>query len=158
MSKNSLLVVDDHEHILKQLFWALADEFDVYTAPSREAALETLRRVHPQLLTVDLALTPGGKRRQEGFDVLQAALHLDPMIKAVVITSDQEEETALEAVRRGAFDYFVKPVPPISPSSIGAPIRVTRDRPTRRESSASPRPSSLCASWCAASPRPTSPG
>jgi two-component system NtrC family response regulator len=111
MSRSSLLVVDDHEHILKQLSWALADDFEVHTASSREAALEAMHRVRPRLMTVDLALTPGNGRRREGFEVLQAALRLDPTIKAVVITSDQEEETALEAVRMGAFDYFIKPLP-----------------------------------------------
>jgi two-component system, NtrC family, response regulator len=110
MSRSSLLVVDDHEHILKQLGWALAEDFDVHTASSREAALEMVRHVRPRLMTVDLALTPGGGRR-EGFEVLQEALRLDPTVKAVVITSDQEEETALEAVRMGAFDYFIKPLP-----------------------------------------------
>ena len=111
MDKPRLLVIDDHEHILKQLSWALQDEFDVHTAVSKAAAIEALRRVKPALMTVDLALTPGGGSRHEGFEVLQDALSADPAIKAIVITSDQEEATAMEAVRMGAFDYFVKPLP-----------------------------------------------
>ena len=111
MDKPSLLVIDDHEHILKQLSWALQDEFEVYTAVSKAAALEAMRRVKPALMTVDLTLTPGGGSRHEGFEVLQDALSADPAIKAIVITSDQEEATAMQAVRMGAFDYFVKPLP-----------------------------------------------
>ena len=111
MPKPSLLIVDDHEHILKQLTWALKADFDVHTAPSKAAALEQLRAVRPRLLTVDLTLSPDGGPRQEGFEVLAAALHMDPAIKAIVITSDQDEATAMEAVRLGAFDYFTKPLP-----------------------------------------------
>ena len=63
------------------------------------------------LLTVDLALGPGDTQRREGFEILQAALRANPGIKAVVITSDQEKITAMQAVRMGACDYFVKPLP-----------------------------------------------
>src|SRR5512139_3122844 len=110
MDKLSLLVVDDHEHILKQLTWALREDFEVFTATTKPEALEVFHRVRPALLTVDLSLTAGTKR-QEGFDVLQAALTADPALKAIVITSNQEESAAMQAVRMGAFDYFVKPVP-----------------------------------------------
>lgn len=111
MDKPILLAIDDHEHILKQLSWALSDDFEVHTAATKADALDTLHRVKPRLMTVDLALEPGNNERREGFDILQAALHTDPSIKAVVITSDQEEMTAMQAVRMGAFDYFVKPLP-----------------------------------------------
>jgi two-component system NtrC family response regulator len=111
MDKPSLLVVDDHEHILKQLSWALGDDFQVHTAVSQAEALDTLRKARPSLMTVDLALAPGLNNRHAGFDVLQAALRDDPSIKAIVITSDQEEATAMQALRLGAFDYFVKPLP-----------------------------------------------
>ena len=111
MSKPSLLVIDDHEHILKQLSWALSEDFQVHTAVSQAEALDTLRKARPALMTVDLALAPGVQNRHAGFEVLQAALRHDPMIKAIVITSDQEETTAMQALRLGAFDYFVKPLP-----------------------------------------------
>ena len=111
MDKPVLLAVDDHEHILKQLSWALSEDFEVHTALSKAEALDALRRVRPTLMTVDLALEPENNQRREGFEVLQAALRTDPGIKAVVITSDQEEMTAMQAVRMGAWDYFVKPLP-----------------------------------------------
>jgi two-component system NtrC family response regulator len=111
MNKPTLLVVDDHEHILKQVKWALSEDFEVYTAVSQTEALETLRKLHPALMSVDLALGPGVQDRRAGFEVLQAALRDDPLVKAIVITSDQEEATAMQALRIGAFDYFVKPLP-----------------------------------------------
>ena len=111
MDKPTLLVVDDHEHILKQLSWALGDDFQVHTAVSHAEALDALRKARPSLMTVDLALAPGLNNRHGGFEVLQAALRDDPAIKAIVITSDQEEATAMQALRLGAFDYFVKPLP-----------------------------------------------
>jgi len=111
MQKPTLLVVDDHEHILKQLTWALRDDFDVHTAPGKEEALAALARVRPALMTVDLALSPGAVARREGFEVLQAGLAADAALKVIVITSDQQEATAMQAVRMGAVDYFVKPLP-----------------------------------------------
>jgi len=111
MDKPTLLVVDDHEHILKQLSWALSDDFTVHTAVSHDAALDTLRKSRPALMTLDLALAPGINNRHAGFEILRAALQDDPAIKAIVITSDQEETTAMQALRLGAFDYFVKPLP-----------------------------------------------
>ena len=111
MDKPNLLLVDDHEHILKQLSWALSEDFSVQTAVSKGEAIEAIGRVRPALMTIDLTLSPSGDNRQEGLDVLQAALRADPTIKAIVVTSDQEEATAVRAVRMGAFDYFVKPLP-----------------------------------------------
>jgi two-component system NtrC family response regulator len=111
MNKPTLLVVDDHEHILKQLKWALSEDFQVHTAVSQAEAVEALRQIRPSLMTVDLALAPGVQNRHAGFEVLRAALREDPMVKTIVITSDQEEATAMQALRVGAFDYFVKPLP-----------------------------------------------
>jgi two-component system NtrC family response regulator len=111
MDKPTLLVVDDHEHILKQLSWALSNDFQVHTASTMEAALEAIGREQPALMTVDLALGPDESHRRQGFEVLQEALCADPAMKIIVITSDQEEATAIEAVTLGAFDYFVKPLP-----------------------------------------------
>ncbi len=111
MEKPVLLAIDDHQHILKQLKWALSEDFEVYTAVSKAEALESLQRIHPSLVTIDLSLSPESGARHEGFEILQAALSADPLIKAVVITSDQEQRTAMEAVRLGACDYFVKPLP-----------------------------------------------
>ncbi|MBP1685011.1 MAG: response regulator receiver protein [Deltaproteobacteria bacterium] len=111
MDKPTLLVVDDHEHILKQLSWALSNDFTVHTATSKEAAIAAIGREQPALMTVDLALGPDDSQRRQGFEVLQEALCVDPAMKVIVITSDQEEATAIEAVTLGAFDYFVKPLP-----------------------------------------------
>ena len=111
MDKPVLLLVDDHEHIVKQLSWALSEDFDVHTASSKEQALGLLPKTKPAVMTLDLALSPGVANQHEGFDVLQAALGDDPTIKVIIITSDQDEATAMQAVRLGAFDYFVKPLP-----------------------------------------------
>jgi len=111
MDKPTLLVVDDHEHILKQLSWAFGSDFQVRTASSKEAAFEAMIREQPALMTVDLALGPDDIHRRQGFEVLQEALCADSAMKIIVITSEQEEATAIEAVTLGAFDYFVKPLP-----------------------------------------------
>ena len=95
MDKPTLLVVDDHEHILKQITWALRDDFDVHTAGSKQQALEALARVRPALMTVDLALS--AVRSQEGFDVLREGLALDPALKAIIMDQSKPMEERFRA-------------------------------------------------------------
>ena len=45
----------------------------------------------------------------EGLSLLDAALQLVPGIKVIVLTGQDEDAAALEAIRRGAFDFLVKP-------------------------------------------------
>jgi two-component system NtrC family response regulator len=109
MERNTLLIVDDEEAILKQLEWAFKQDFDVVTAASCESALSAVKEHRPGIMILDLSLSPGAARL-EGFDVLESALGLIPTLKVIVITGHDERENALEAVGKGAYDFYAKPV------------------------------------------------
>jgi two-component system NtrC family response regulator len=108
-NKPKLLAVDDDEALLRQLKWGLDETFDVFTSTNAEQALLALKSERPHVVTLDLALTEGG-RTDEGFLLLDEMLAIDRNVKIVLITGNDTRENALKAVDRGAFDFFSKPI------------------------------------------------
>src|SRR5512139_4072071 len=109
MEKPKLLVVEDEEPIRRQMKWALNDEYDVIAAEDRERAVERMRALSPPLALLDLGLPPFPRTAEEGLRCLRELLGVDPGVKVVVVTGNQEKESALKAIEHGAFDYFLKP-------------------------------------------------
>jgi len=106
--KPSLLIVEDDRALASYLAGVMSDVgFEVYCAHSRAEALA----IHPQplLALVDLGLPPAESRITEGMFLLDALLARDPHTKIIVVTGQDEESAAFEAVRRGAFDFLCKP-------------------------------------------------
>ncbi|MBN2483725.1 MAG: PEP-CTERM-box response regulator transcription factor [Candidatus Omnitrophica bacterium] len=110
MERAKILIVDDDEGILKQLKWALQDEYEVETATSKEQALAIAREIRPNLLALDINLDGANFRNKEGMDILEALKTDNPFLKVVMITGNDSKELALEAITRGADDYYLKPV------------------------------------------------
>lgn len=63
----------------------------------------------PALVLLDLGLPPHPSSMTEGLALLDEALQRAPDSKIIVLTGQDDEAAALEAVRRGAFDFLVKP-------------------------------------------------
>ena len=103
-----LLIVDDDPEIVSQLSLSLRKEYEVHTADSVETAWRSLQTLHPDLVTLDLALD--GVNPEQGFSLLEKCLEFDPFLKVVMITGNDEEANALRAVDQGAADFFGKPV------------------------------------------------
>ena len=103
-----ILIVDDEDGIRSQLKWALADEYRVLDAESTEQSLEILNREIPNLVTLDITLSPFGDL--DGIRVLEKILEIDPKIKVIMITGHDEKEIALKAIQLGAYDYYQKPI------------------------------------------------
>src|SRR3954469_24071076 len=101
-----ILVVDDDAAVCWALEQALvAHGYRVQVAADAAAARRAVRRHHPDLVITDVRM-PG----ESGLDLL-AALHTEhPDLPVVVSTAYGTVETAVEAVRRGAFDYLPKPL------------------------------------------------
>ena len=109
-TKPRLLVVDDDEDLRTQMRWALADEFEVSLAASREEALARAREDRPAVVTLDLGLPPHPGGVEEGFAALDELRAEDASAKVVVITGRGDRAHALRAVDQGAYDFFVKPI------------------------------------------------
>lgn len=89
--------------------WCFEDT-EVVVADDRESAIAQLRRIEPQVVTLDLGLPPDPGGSSEGFAVLQEILTLAPLTKIIVVTGREERENAVKAVGMGASDYYQKPL------------------------------------------------
>ena len=101
----TLLIVDDERSTREGLRSALEEEFDVYTAAGTSEALAILKSEPIQLLLTDLRL--GG---ESGMDLLDAALALPEPPVAIMMTAYGSVDTAVEAMRRGAWHFVTKPL------------------------------------------------
>ena len=104
-----LLIVEDDEGLQAQLKWAYED-FDVTIVGNRQDALAALRADEPAVVTLDLGLPPDPDGTTEGFAVLDAIMALKPDTKVIVASGHGARESALQAIERGAYDFYQKPI------------------------------------------------
>ena len=107
--KPVLLVIEDDEGLQAQLKWAYED-FEVVIAGDRDSAIAALRSEAPAVVTLDLGLPPDPDGTSEGFAVLDAIMALKPDTKVIVASGHGARESALQAIERGAYDFYQKPV------------------------------------------------
>lgn len=106
-----LLIVEDDLALQKQLKWSL-DRFESVTADDVASAVLQFRRHTPAVVTMDLGLPPDRDSVSEGFKCLEKLLELDPGVKVIVLTGQNDQDNALRAIRTGAYDFLAKPVDP----------------------------------------------
>jgi two-component system NtrC family response regulator len=104
-----LLIVEDDAGLQAQLKWAYED-FEVFVAGDRASAIALLRSEMPDVVTLDLGLPPDPDGTTEGFAVLDEIMALKPDTKVVVASGHGARESALQAIARGAYDFYQKPV------------------------------------------------
>lgn len=105
-----VLIVEDDEFVANQMKWALAATHEVFLAEDRASGLELVRREQPSVVTLDLGLPPSAGDTTEGFRALIEMLQADPTLKIMVITGQDDQQNALDAIGQGAYDFFCKPV------------------------------------------------
>lgn len=104
----SLLLVEDDPALSSYLALALQqDGYAVCCANTRASALAAFPQ--PPLAIIDLGLPPAASQTTEGLLLIDALLAQSPNTKIIVLTGQDEESSAFEAVRRGAFDFLTKP-------------------------------------------------
>lgn len=102
--KARILIADDEPEIRHLLHELLSDDYDCSEVASGEAALETLRAERFDLVLSDIMM--GGI---SGLEVLPQVLRDAPETIFIMISGVQTIESAIEALRIGAFDYVMKP-------------------------------------------------
>ena len=110
MMAEKLLIVDDDEQILAQLKWALAEDYQVFTASDRVSALEIFRREQMDVALLDLGMPPCPREATEGLAALEQLISGNPLMKVIIVSGNSERANALRAVEKGAHDIFPKPV------------------------------------------------
>jgi len=108
--KGTVLVVDDDDTIRSGLYWALASDYQVLQASSRPEACALLSEEKIQVVVSDLHLPPNVDDIAEGLALIDVARAHDPPLQVVVITGSDSKRAALEAVKRGAYGFFEKPL------------------------------------------------
>ena len=102
-----ILVVDDEADIRELVGGILQDEgFMVRTAGNSTDALAAVRTRAPRLVVLDVWLKGSDL---DGLGILSLLKEMDPFLPVVVISGHGTVETAVEAIRRGAYDYLEKP-------------------------------------------------
>src|SRR6185369_2877054 len=101
----TILIVDDEKHTRDGLRRLLEDEYDTYVAEDTRGAMDVLEREQIDLLITDLRL--GG---DDGMDLIEQALKLPHPPICIMMTAYGSVDTAVEAMKRGAYDFVTKPL------------------------------------------------
>lgn len=105
MSKGQVLVVDDKESVLELMASILSGTYDVTTTSDPAAAMALVGQAQFDVVLTDVRM-PGAT----GFDVLTAALQSSHPASVIMMTGYASVPDAVEAMRKGAFDYVAKPL------------------------------------------------
>jgi len=111
MSQFKILVVDDEESIREFFEIMLKREgYTVFTAQNGREGLQFLKKAtQDPSQAVDLVISDIQMPEMSGMDLLSSAKEFDPELIFVMITAFGSTETAVEAMKRGAYDYILKP-------------------------------------------------
>ena len=101
--RKTLLVVDSDDEIRESLTAALRRDYRVLRAATGEAALQIMQKEDVDLMLLEVHL-----RGISGFEVLKIARENYPYVETIVISKTKELDTAIEAMRHGAYHYISK--------------------------------------------------
>ncbi|HEY4484868.1 MAG TPA: diguanylate cyclase [Nitrospiria bacterium] len=102
---NRILIVDDDSSVAGSLEELLTDEgYEVQSAGNGTDALEILMTQDIQVLLTDIRM-----KNMDGLELIREARHKRPDTEIVIMTAFATIETAIEALRFGAYDFLVKP-------------------------------------------------
>ena len=107
LGQSRLLIVDDEPDLLKGLQRTLAYEFkelEILTASQSPEALYQVQRE-----AIDVILTDIRMPDLDGLELLQRLLKIDPRLTVIMMTAYGSIEVAVEAMKRGAYDFVTKP-------------------------------------------------
>src|SRR4030043_559118 len=102
----TILIVDDDKSIRYSLKRMLEEKYSILTAQNGEEALIRVKESSPDLILMDIKM-PG----RSGIEVLKEIKLIDPKSLVIIMTAYGTTETAIEAMKYGAFDYILKPFP-----------------------------------------------
>jgi two-component system nitrogen regulation response regulator GlnG len=102
----TLLIVDDEPNVLYLLEKNLrSDTIEVVTAETAKHGIELVKKHKPDAVVLDVRLPD-----MSGLDAFNDMRDIDSRLPVIVITAHATTETAIEAMKRGAFEYLLKPL------------------------------------------------
>jgi two-component system response regulator AtoC len=103
--QSTILIVDDEKHTRDGLRRLLENDYDVYVAADIAGAVDVLEREQVDILLTDLRL--GG---EDGMTLIDRALKMPHPPICIMMTAYGSVDTAVEAMKRGAYDFMTKPL------------------------------------------------
>lgn len=108
LNNNSLLVVDDDPYVLESISSLLQEfGFHVSASPNAEDALEKAKKLRFDVILTDIRMPS-----LTGIELLQRIHAFNPHVPVILLTAFAELDLAVDAVKRGAFDFITKPYNP----------------------------------------------
>ena len=101
---NKILVVDDEESVRYSFQRAFGSDYHIITAKTGQEALSEIERSSPELIFVDIRMP-----KMSGLEVLMRIKADHPKLPVILMTAYGDTDTAIEAMKLGAFDYVLKP-------------------------------------------------
>ncbi|RPI99771.1 MAG: sigma-54-dependent Fis family transcriptional regulator, partial [Deltaproteobacteria bacterium] len=101
---NKILVVDDEESVRYSFQRAFGEDYTIITAESGEEALREIEKSRPALVFLDIRMP-----KLSGMEVLKTIKGLHPKRPVIMMTAYSDVDTAIEAMKLGAFEYVMKP-------------------------------------------------
>ena len=106
MDKGHLLIVEDDPLQKKLIKENLEQEgYGVFEASSQKEALHIITEQ-----TIDIAVVDFKLDKETGIDVIQGILEKNPLITPIMVTAYGNVEIAVQALKKGAYDYIAKPI------------------------------------------------
>ncbi len=102
--KEKILIADDEIGIRELLHELLKDNYEVETAEDGEEAILKIAQMQPDLILLDIRMP-----KKTGLDVLQYLKDNNIDTRAIIVTADRDLNSAIKAMKLGAYDYVVKP-------------------------------------------------
>ena len=104
---NDILIVDDEKDIRMLLAGILEDDgYEPRQAANAQEALDAVRRRLPSLLILDIWLQ---NSHLDGIGILDAVIRENPSVPVIMISGHGNIETAVSAIKKGAYDFIEKP-------------------------------------------------
>ena len=101
----TILIVDDEKHTRDGLRSLLENDYDVYVAPDTAGAMDVLEREQVDVLLTDLRLG-----NEDGMVLIERALKMPRPPICIMMTAYGSVDVAVEAMKRGAYDFVTKPL------------------------------------------------
>lgn len=109
-AKISLLLVDDEPNLLLVLSDMLSGEpYQIHTAQNYQQALDAINKHEPEIVLCDLRLVSHDSKQLTGLDLFEKVSKSKDAPLFIFLTAHGDVETAVKAIKLGAFDFLLKP-------------------------------------------------